>query len=80
MRVRLEFTSGIASRTVQTDGSVEELLFKLYGSRMNFENMGGKAVILAPTNTPVEAEVVSTAEVEPAAEAPAKPKRKAKAE
>lgn len=71
MRVRLEFTSGIPTRTVQTDGSVEELLFKLYGSRMNFENMGGKAVIL----TPVEADVEQAAE-----EAPAKPKRKAKVE
>lgn len=77
MRVRLEFTSGIPTRTVQTDGSVEELLFKLYGSRTNFENMGGKAVILAPTDTPVVAEKLE--EATPVEEEAPKPKRKTKA-
>ena len=47
MKLRLEFSSGIPSREVETSGTVEEFLFAEFGTRLNFENLGGRAIILA---------------------------------
>ena len=64
MKLRLVFTSGIASREVDTgDLTAEEFLFAKFGTRMAFENLGGKVVELE------EAPAVE--------EAPAPKKRKA---
>lgn len=71
MRVRLEFTSGIPSREVETNGTVEELLFAEFGNRVNFENLGGRAVILTP-QAPEEVPAIEETPTE------VKPKRKAK--
>ena len=77
MKLRLEFSSGIPSREVETSGTVEEFLFAEFGTRLNFENLGGRAIILAggdPVAPAIEAAIAEE-------EAPvAKPKRKAKAE
>lgn len=80
MKLRLEFTSGIPSREVETSGTVEEFLFAEFGTRLNFENLGGRAIILAggEAAAPVTPEEIEfTPEEAPVL---AKPKRKAKAE
>ena len=60
MKLRLVFTSGIASREVDTgDLTAEEFLFAKFGTRMAFENLGGKVV---------ELEEAPAAEKAPAAE------------
>ena len=76
MKVRFEFTSGIPSREVETSRTLEELLFAEFGTRLNFENLGGKAIILGPSAEVAPEEAVA----EVALEAPIKSKRKAKAE
>lgn len=64
MKIRLEYTSGIPSREVDTgDLTVEQYLFAEFGTRMAFENLGGK--------------VVELEEAPAAEEAPAPKKRKA---
>lgn len=58
MKLRLVFTSGIASREVDTgDLTAEEFLFAKFGNRMNFENLGGKVEVLeeSPAATPAKA-------------------------
>lgn len=72
MKLRLEFTSGIPSREVETSSTVEEFLFAEFGTRLNFENLGGKVVVLDDVAPAIEAAIAEE-------EAP-KPKRKAKAE
>ena len=64
MKLRLVFTSGIASREVDTgDLTVEQYLLAEFGTRMAFENLGGK--------------VVELEEAPAAEESPAPKKRKA---
>jgi hypothetical protein len=70
MKLRLEFTSGIPSREVETSSTVEEFLFAEFGTRLNFENLGGRVIIVEAQEAPA---------VEEVAPAP-KPKRKAKQE
>ena len=65
MKVRFDFTSGIVSREVKTSSTMEDLLVAEFGNRMNFENLGGKAVVLEE-------------EVAPEAPPVAKPKTKVK--
>ena len=64
MKIRLEYTSGIPSREVDTgDRTVEQYLFAEFGTHMAFENLGGK--------------VVELEEAPAAEESPAPKKRKA---
>ena len=60
MKIRLEYTSGIPNREVDTgDLTVEQYLFAEFGTRLAFENLGGKVV---------ELEEAPAAEKAPAAE------------
>ena len=79
MRLRLEFSSGIPSREVETSSTVEEFLFAEFGTRLNFENLGGKAIILTAQAPEEVAPAIEAAIAEEEAVV-TKPKRKAKAE
>lgn len=74
MKLRLEFSSGIPSREVETSSTVEEFLFAEFGTRLNFENLGGRVIIGEAEPAPQEAPAVEEAAPVP------KPKRKAKQE
>jgi len=73
MKIRLEYTSGIPSREVDTgDRTVEQYLFAEFGTRLNFENLGGRVIIGEAEPAPQEAPAV-----EEAAPVPKPKKRKA---
>jgi len=72
MKLRLEFSSGIPSREVETSSTVEEFLFAEFGTRLNFENLGGRVIIGEAEPAPQEAPAV-----EEAAPVPKPKKRKA---
>lgn len=70
MKLRATFTSGVKTAEFETSlATVEEFLFYQYGSRVVFENLGGKMEILEESPVAV---------VEITAEEPPKPAKKGK--